>query len=521
MVFVPSARSPGAEECSFGKQSIGTNNCSGGFTVDRTSNSITSHKLSLQKFYDEDHSVGGMEVGYGDSRPRKIRRRDHCDSSSDDEISSVIESDDEQRTSTNSAATTPEARETPSAKKDGLSLLLEALLQSSGSQDNTTCFESDEFDCDDKRKRSERSASPSLSDSERWSMMFEALEEYGRINGHCNAPNSYECVVRSGMGVKLGTWLSTQRQLKRKGNLRPERDLKLQQLVDEGLLQWSMPSIASPDDEKWSVMYGALLRYGQKYNHCNVPYSHDCTLEDGTTVKLGAWLRKQREQKKKGSLRSDRDARLLALVDANMLRMPSSHATDDDQWSTMMEALEAYGSKHGHGNVPQSLEYRCEDGTIIRLGAWLRKQRELKKKNSLRPDRLSMLRGLVEENLLLWDAPCHCPSDDEKWDIMLEALVRYSQEKGHCNLSSCHEYAIYDGTTVKLGAWLSQQRHHKKKGKLRPDREAKLQVLVEQGKLQWGMRYDNTAPAVPSTSAIATSPQSELSMLGCESISPV
>jgi len=388
-------------------------------------------------------------------------------------------------------------------KQDGLSLLLEALIRTDSSFSVDTPDDTDKLSVssektgvdeidgtESSRSGVKRPAFLSMSDAERWAMMYDALLEYGRENLTCNTPNSHECVTRTGMSVKLGTWLSTQRQLKRKGNLRPEREAQLQELVDKGLLCWAMPSIASPDDEKWTIMYNALVEYGQMYKQCNVPYSHDSVLEDGSTVKLGAWLRKQREQKKKGSLRPDRDRRLQKLVDANMLRMPSPHASDDDQWFGMFEVLMEYCAKHGHCNVPQSHEFQSRDGNLVRLGAWLRKQRELKKKGSLRHERVTVLQELVDKNQFQWEAPNHCPSDDDKWDGMLEALIRYSEKFGHCNLSSGLEFDIYDGTTVKLGAWLSQQRHHHKKGKLRADREAKLQVLVDKGKLNWGMRCE-------------------------------
>jgi len=158
------------------------------------------------------------------------------------------------------------------------------------------------------------------------------------------------------------------------------------------------------------------------------------------------------------------------------------------QWATMIDALEGYGAKHNHCNVSQCHKYKLEDGSVVWLGAWLQKQRELRKKGLLKADRLSTLQALVEEGMLLWDPPSHTPSDDEKWDIMLAALKRYADQFGHCNLSAGQEYSVDDGSTVKLGAWLSQQRHHRKKGKLRADREARLQVLVDQGKLFWGMR---------------------------------
>jgi len=459
--------------------------------------------------------MSNIRVEMGDTsdespyQPRKFRKVDfQSNSTSDDDVSLAAGSQESPRIF-NSRSTSYDDFNDIKQKKDsdGLSILLEALLRSEGPLKSVEVSgNTDNENGDVSPSDRLRSPSPFLSDSDRWSMMFTALEEYGRIHGHCNPPISYECTVRGG-AVRLGTWLSTQRQLKRKNNLRPDREMQLQGLVDSGLLQWSIPSIASPDDEKWTLMYSSLLKYGQVHGHCNVPYSHSCTLVDGSLVKLGAWLRKQREQKKKGSLRPDRDENLAILVNANILRMPSQQATEDDQWATMMDALEGYGAKHGHCNVSQCHKYKLEDGSVVWLGAWLQKQRELRRKGILKPDRLDQLQALVEENMLLWDPPCHTPSDDEKWDIMLDALNRYASQYGHCNLSAGQEYTIDDGSSVKLGAWLSQQRHHKKKGKLRADREAKLQLLVDEGKLFWGMRgklENNARGSSPPSSLSST-----------------
>jgi hypothetical protein len=58
---------------------------------------------------------------------------------------------------------------------------------------------------------------------------------------------------------------------------------------------------------------------------------------------------------------------------------------------------------------------------------------------------------------------------------------------------------------------LSQQRHHRKKGKLRVDRETKLQYLVDEGKLNWGMREKPT---------LNTNCTSSISRLSSSSLSP-
>ena len=44
---------------------------------------------------------------------------------------------------------------------------------------------------------------------------------------------------------------------------------------------------------------------------------------------------------------------------------------------------------------------------------------------------------------------------------------------------------MVDGRETRLGVWLKDQRYFRSKNMLRPDREAKLQKLVDEGKLSW------------------------------------
>ena len=76
-----------------------------------------------------------------------------------------------------------------------------------------------------------------------------ALLEYGKQFGNCNVPQmvSYKCILR-GLGKggsdleysgNLGSWLSKQRSMKKGtagyGRLRADREVLLQQLVDQGM----------------------------------------------------------------------------------------------------------------------------------------------------------------------------------------------------------------------------------------------------------------------------------------------
>lgn len=315
--------------------------------------------------------------------------------------------------------------------------------------------------------------------------MYRALIEYGKDKPNCNAPINCEC-VQDGNVLMLGTWLSTQRQLMRKGKLRPDRQAHLQKLVDMGRLQWVMPSIASHDDEKWQATFELLKEYGKINNHYHVPCNYEATLPDGRIVKLGKWLCKQREQRRTGGIRPDREMLLQSILDTSNVNIPSTRPNDEDDWLMMLDFLLWFGQEYNNCEVPFGYEFPLCDGTTVKLGIWLSIQRQLMSRGSLRPEREAELQKLVDAGMMQWDPPSRGLNDGKKWAHMLDVLMRYGEEQNDYQAPSNYDYHVGDGTVIKLGAWLSQQRHLKKRGRLPPDRESRLQALVDQGKLKWG-----------------------------------
>jgi hypothetical protein len=131
-----------------------------------------------------------------------------------------------------------------------------------------------------------------------------------------------------------------------------------------------------------------------------------------------------------------------------------------------------------------------------------------KRKGTLSPDREMQLQALVDEGKLSWteDAATAQPDDaDAQWNANYDALVEYGNEHGHCNVTPSIKgkhspLAGFIGRTADLfscsnmkglGSWLGQQRVLHRKNLLSVDREAKLQALVDEGKLMWDIAsYD-------------------------------
>lgn len=221
-----------------------------------------------------------------------------------------------------------------------------------------------------------------------------------------------------------------------------------------------------------------------------------------TAVKLGYWLRTQRQYKRRGVYTNlwtvEREGRLQELVDQGKLAWDLDQS-DDAKWDSMLAALVEYGATHNGGNcmVSQNFVYTLSDGTQVRLGEWLKRQRCLKKGqirgNCLREDREARLQELVDQGKLAWLLEGNqSDKDNDKWDLMYNALLEYGAEnKGDCNAAQSVTCLLPDGSTGRLGGWLKNQRDHRKGqgGRtLRPDREQRLEELVSQGRLKWEVK---------------------------------
>lgn len=268
-----------------------------------------------------------------------------------------------------------------------------------------------------------------------WPRHYAALVEYGKEYGTCNVQKKfkfeeYNCILH-GLGdngddfhysSKLGTWLANQRSFHngRRGEARrltPEREELMQRLVNEGKLLWDASEMSGTKvygQTSWPLNYAALLQYRQLYGHCHVSqsFNFECMIpgENGQEIpyrgNLGRWLMTQRQSKKgqRNPLSPERDALLQKLQDEGVfawepstagVRAPTirkntfgKHIAESD-WEIHYLALIEYSKIHGNCNIPQKEEFECdlpgmgEGGQTFkykgRLGQWVRSQRQLKR----------------------------------------------------------------------------------------------------------------------------------------------
>lgn len=353
---------------------------------------------------------------------------------------------------------------------------------------------------------------PIEQDARRWQMRFDALLDFAKSNGHCSLPKNMTISLPDGSTTNLFNWLAGELSLKRKKKLRPERESLFEtQLVAPGYLKWYKKH--ESDEEIWETKYHTLLWYGEQFGHYNVPDNFKCVSADGNEVKLGCWLQYQRGERRRKKLRPDREQKLQKLVDTGKLAWDIVKCNDVDPWDTKYQALLSYCNEHGTCNVPDSFKYDDGRGKPIRLGRWLGKQRRGKKIGKLRKDREALLQKLVDEGKLLWEI-LNSDITMKSWEMKFHALWAYGSVFGTCDVPKNAIIILDNGREVKLGQWLFLQKTLKKQGKLKLDRELKLQRLVDDGKMTWetehpslelGSMYPSQAVRLPPFFAANTS----------------
>ena len=254
----------------------------------------------------------------------------------------------------------------------------------------------------------------------KWEEMFSALAAYKAQHGGCDV------LKRWPENQPLATWVQTQRDLGRKGQLTKERRARLEALG----FNWK------PFDNAWERMFAALVRYKKAHGDCDVPHRWPENQE------LGVWVGRQGRGRRDGRLSSERIRKLESLG--------FTWERADTSWNQKYRALCDYRKEHGHCNVPQRWP---EDQ---RLATWVAEQR--KHRERLSPKRIVKL----EKIGFIWNAP------EANWEEMFSALVDYKKRYGHCNVPQDWP------ANPKLGRWIGTQRQEHKNHLLDEERVRRL-----------------------------------------------
>ncbi len=274
-----------------------------------------------------------------------------------------------------------------------------------------------------------------------WEVMFAQLEEFYSKTGDSNVPQKYK------PNRKLGWWVTTQRRNRRKNKLSLDQIARLDALKfawspittgrPRGLRQ---DGATMPKADRWEEMLAALKSFKTQYGHCRVPQHFKDNRQ------LADWVSRLRISRNKGKLPPEREKILTDLgFDWNPI------AT---KWDAMFQSLVEYKKRFGHTNVRQkSREYP-------ELAAWVANERYDKKKN--KPISASRAARLDELGFTWEFNPAFT------WEDMFNALLEFKEIYGHCNVPQHWK------ENKRLGKWVNTQRTARKRGKITPERETKL-----------------------------------------------
>jgi hypothetical protein len=124
-------------------------------------------------------------------------------------------------------------------------------------------------------------------------------------------------------------------------------------------------------------------------------------------------------------------------------------------WEKMYAALTAFCRTTGHCDVPTN--YAPNPA----LGRWVAVQRFRRKKGLLTEEQIALLDRLG----FIWSPGEH------SWEQCFRELAAFREQHGHCRVP------VQDPRYRRLCAWIANQRHRKKIGKLSPERIARLDSL--------------------------------------------
>ena len=141
---------------------------------------------------------------------------------------------------------------------------------------------------------------------ENWNKNFELAKKYYEHYGDLRIMKNFKTsngVEYDENGIKLGIWLTDQRQNKKKGVLQEDKFDKLESI---GMI-WDM------NEELWNINYNLSKIYYEHYGNLKIPQDFKTTNgidyeKDG--IAIGTWVSFQRKLKNNGKLSRDKIAKL-------------------------------------------------------------------------------------------------------------------------------------------------------------------------------------------------------------------
>lgn len=290
-----------------------------------------------------------------------------------------------------------------------------------------------------------------------WEYMFGEAKRYYEKNGNLEVPKKY----KTEQGYSLGSWLTTQRKVRRGeqfGILGRERIEKLDSIG----MRWE-----SYKDLSWKRYYTAAKKYYAEHGNLKVPVSY---IING--LYLGSWISNLRTYRKNGGQSSFiSEERMKALNDIGMIWDVS-----DTLWERNYKAAKVYYKQYGNLDVP--LTYVAKGGT--KLGIWLNNIRGIYNGKIIGRKLTREQVEALNEIGMSW-----LPKFDRAWEKGYAHAKAYYETHGDLKVPST--YKEQDG--YRLGAWICNQREQKERLSVpRKERLTEIGMIWEKTD-SWKVKY--------------------------------
>jgi hypothetical protein len=201
---------------------------------------------------------------------------------------------------------------------------------------------------------------------------------------------------------------------------------------------------------KWEKHFKELVEFHRNHGHFNVPAQY------ANNPSLGTWVNAQLVKMRKGQLFPYRQQRLENLGLSPAYRSPQGKQA----WEVKFAQLVKFYKAHGHCNITRQ-------GITVSLYNWVSAQRQAHDCDKLLPYRRRQLKNLG----ICWDKK-KSPSRHEKtWDRNFSMVVRLYRKNGNLKIPNKIR------SRSNLYCWINTQRLMKKFGRLRPDRQQRLEAM--------------------------------------------
>ncbi|MFN0076302.1 MAG: helicase associated domain-containing protein, partial [Prosthecobacter sp.] len=233
----------------------------------------------------------------------------------------------------------------------------------------------------------------------------------------------------------------------------------------------------------WEGRYAELVAFKAKHGHLRV------TLKNQTSPGFMHWRDNQRINFHEGRLSSERKARLDVLgFEWQAPGRTNAPIADqnEDLWEKRFGQLVAFEHEHGHTQVPSKWQVNPA------LGKWASLQRKLHKSGQLRQNRAERLKQIG----FAWKSDNN--HHTAGWEGRFAELVAFKERFGHLRVSMTNQ------TSPGFKHWRDNQRLNFREGRLRPERQARLEALgfqleapgrlamhkAEQNTVLWGRMFE-------------------------------